>query len=299
MKPSVKKVAIALSILLIVFIAAGIFLVDTETRHVAAYYAWKTFSRDSGSGRHADVNGVRLYYEVHGAGEPLLLLHGGTAFIESFYRQIPALARQFMVIAPDSRGHGRSQDAGISLRYDLMASDMARLLDKLGIPSAYIVGWSDGGIIGIDLAIRRPRLVKKLVTIGANVRVDGLTAEALESIRTLGPESPMLAEVRQFYTFIAPRPEYWPVLVGRVRKMWLSQPNYSALELSRIQAPVLVIAGERDDIRREHTIEIARSIPGARYEIVAGATHQVPIEKSDLVNSEIIRFLKGDAEGPR
>ncbi len=298
MKPLVKKLTIALVLLLVVIAAAGFFLVNTETGRVAAYYAWKTFSRDSGSGQYADVNGVRLYYEVHGKGEPLLLLHGGTAFIESFYRQIPALAREFMVIAPDSRGHGRSQDAGASLRYDLMASDMARLLDELGIPSAYIVGWSDGGIIGIDLAIRRPGLVKKLVAIGANVRVDGLTAEALESIRTLGPESPMLAEVRQFYTLVAPRPEYWPVLVGRVRKMWLSQPNYSARELSRIKAPVLVIAGEKDDIRGEHTIEIARSIPGARYEIVAGATHQVPIEKPDLVNGEIIRFLKGVAKKP-
>jgi len=218
--------------------------------------------------------------------------YGGTVFIESFCRQIPALAREFMVIAPDSRGHGRSGDTDAPLSYRTMADDMVQLLRILNIPRAHIVGWSDGGIIGMDIALRHPEMVNRLVLIGANFDVSGLTAKNIESTKKLTPDAPEFAEVRDFYDRIAPEPKRWPVLIDKIKTMWLSQPHYSPNELRRIKSPALIIAGENDVIRESHTKEMARLIRGSRHLIVRGASHLVPIEKYETVNREIIGFLK-------
>lgn len=286
-----KTIAIIVVVVLAVFIA-GFYLFDNTTKGMIAYYAWKAMSSDSGKGSYGDINGIKLYYEVHGKGEPILLLHGGTVFIESFYLQIPPLAREFMVIAPDSRGHGRSGDTDSPLSYSAMASDMVQLLKKLGIPRAHVVGWSDGGIIGIDLALRHPEMVNRLVLIGANFDVAGLTAENVESTRKMTPDSPQFAEVRDFYNRIAPDPKHWPVLINKIRKMWLSQPHYSRQDLQRIKSPTLIIAGENDVIREAHTLEMSRFIKGSQHLIIPKASHLVPIEQYETVNREIIGFLK-------
>ncbi len=123
------------------------------------------------------VNGIKLYYEIFGKGEPLLLLHGGAATIESWYAQIPEFAKKYQVIVPDCRGHGRTNDAEGPINFTLMASDLAGLLDHLGLKGVMIVGWSDGGVTAFELAIRHPELVKKIVTFGAHSRPQGMTAE--------------------------------------------------------------------------------------------------------------------------
>jgi pimeloyl-ACP methyl ester carboxylesterase len=287
---AIKILAIAVAV--IVAIAAGGYLsLDGDMKGLVRYYLWKISSRDSGSGRYATVNGISMYYEIHGRGEPLLLLHGGTAFIESFFRQIPALAEKFMVIAPDSRGHGRTADSEKPLSYALMASDAAELLEKLEIKNAFVVGWSDGGIIGLHLAMHRPELVRKLVVIGANYHYNGLTPEFHDMAVKMSPESPEMKETGDFYRMFAPDPKHWPVIVKKIRAMWLSEPDYSAAALGRITCPVLVIAGEHDAIRTEHTREMARLIPRARLEIVPGASHKVPMEKPGAVNAAIVSFL--------
>ena len=287
-----KKILIIVIILVCAVCVGGFLALDKATNGILSYYSWKTTSSDSGKGTYSDINGITLYYEVHGKGEPLLLLHGGTAFIESFCRQIPALAREFMVIAPDSRGHGRSGDTDAPLSYRTMADDMVQLLKILNIPRAHIVGWSDGGIIGMDIALRHPEMVNKLVLIGANFDVSGLAAEYIESTKKLTPDAPEFAEVRDFYNRIAPEPKRWPVLIDKIKTMWLSQPHYSPNELRRIKSPALIIAGENDVIRESHTKEMARLIRGSRHLIVPGASHLVPIEKYETVNREIIGFLK-------
>ncbi len=274
----------------IVTASACLFL-DDATKGLIGYYAWKTFSRNSGGGHYADVNRIRIYYELHGNGEPLLLLHGGTAFIESLYAQIPEFASRFWVIAPDSRAHGRSSDNGDPLSYGRMASDMAELLKILNVRQAYVVGWSDGGIIGLDLAIHRPDLVRKLVMIGTNYHYNGMTPEAVSFTETLSPETSELAGIRSFYGMIAPDPAKWPVLIGRIREMWRTQPEFSENELRTIRKPVLVLVGEHDMIRTDHSRRMAELILNSKLVIVPGASHGLPMERPDFVNPLIINFL--------
>lgn len=288
---------VAVVCLVIIVPLAGYLLSGRETRGLVSFFLWKAFSSESGEGRYAEINGARIYYEVHGRGMPLLLMHGGTVFIESLYNQVPALAGEFMVIAPDSREHGRSTGTTAELGYGVMAKDMCALLDGMGVGEVFVVGWSDGGIIGMQMAMSRPGLVKKLVTIGSNYRADGMTASSIAKIRSMGPDDADFAEVKDYYRRIAPEPDRWPVFFNRVRTMWLTQPNYSAADLERIAAPTLVILGERDDIRRDHAQEMARFIPNGKLEIIRDAGHLVPLEKPEELNRKIIAFLK--AKPPR
>ena len=288
-KKTVIFIVLALAIALP---GAAYLLAGKEIRGMVRYFAWKAFSHDSGGGARVDVNGIRLYYEVHGSGEPVLLMHGGTAFIESFYNQIPDLAREFRVIAPDSRGHGRSTDTDAPLSYGQMAADMLELVKKLKLDSVDIVGWSDGGIIGLDLAMNHPTLVKKLVMIGSNYRTDGLAPDAMAKMKVMKPDDPFMDDSRFFYGRISPTPDNWPVFFNKVRAMWLTQPNYSAADLGKVRAKTLVILGEHDDITLRHGQEMARLIPGARLVIIPGAGHLVPLEKPVELNRIILDFLK-------
>ncbi len=289
---SKKKIIIAAAALLIAtpiiaYIAAG-----RDTRGLIYYYAWKTFSRESGTGHRVPINDITLYYEIHGSGKPLLLMHGGLVFIESFYNQIPALAKKFMVIAPDSRAHGRSTDSAQPLSYRLMAKDMAALLETLKLKKVAVVGWSDGGIIGLDLAMNHPELVSKLVVIGTNYNTGGMTQESINTTKKLSPDTAELKPVRDFYQRIAPDPGSWPLFIEKVKTMWLNQPNYTPAELKKIAAPTLIILGEKDSIRKDHGEEMQRNIPGSRLLIINGASHFIGMEKPEELNKAIVDFLK-------
>src|SRR5579862_1962821 len=140
---------------------------------ISDFIAWKTTSREAHGGQTLDVDGVKIYYETYGSGPPVLVLHGGTAFLETMHYQITALATHHFVIAPDSRGHGRSTDPPGPLHYHDMAEDMIGLMDHLHIAKADLVGWSDGGIIGLDLAIHHPERIGWMVVIGSNFDLSG------------------------------------------------------------------------------------------------------------------------------
>ncbi len=287
-----KKILIAIAALFIAIPIIGYLTIGRETRGLINYYAWKTFSKESGKGERAPINDITMYYEIHGSGKPLLLMHGGLVFIESFYNQIPALAKEFMVIAPDSRAHGRSSDTAQPLSYKQMAKDMASLLEKLKLKKVDIVGWSDGGIIGLDLAINRPDLVNKLVVIGTNFHTNGMTREGLDMTKKMSPDTAEIKPARDFYQRIAPEPARWPVFLEKVKNMWLTQPNYAPAELKRIKAPTLIILGEKDSIRKDHGEEMQRIIPGSKLLIIKGASHFVVMEKPEELNKAIINFLK-------
>ena len=289
---SKKKIIIIVTALLIAAPVIGYFAAGRDTRGLINYYAWKAFSTESGTGHRVTINDITLYYEIHGSGKPLLLMHGGLVFIESFYNQIPALAKEFMVIAPDSRAHGRSTDSARPLSYKLMAKDMAALLEKLKMKNVAVVGWSDGGIIGLDLAMNHPELVSKLVVIGTNFRTDGMTAEGLDMTKKMSPDTTELKPARDFYQKIAPEPGRWPVFVDKIKTMWLTQPNYTPADLNKIGAPALIILGEKDSIRKEHGEEMQRNIPGSKLLIIKGASHFVGMEKPDELNRAVIDFLK-------
>ena len=172
-----KKTKIALIVVVVLVgaaLATAFYRFNRSWVGLPAFYVWKAVSGKAHGGHYADINGIRIYYETYGTGRPVLVLHGGTGFIESVHYQISALAASRFVIAPDSRAHGRSSDSNQPLSYDLMANDMLKLLDKLNIAETDVVGWSDGGIIGLDLAMQHPERVRRLVVFGANYDVDGL-----------------------------------------------------------------------------------------------------------------------------
>jgi pimeloyl-ACP methyl ester carboxylesterase len=221
---------------------------------------------------YASVNGLNMYYEIHGSGPPLLLLHGGTGSIPETW--IPSIAPQFQVIAMEQMGHGRTADVMYRpFHYHDMAEDTVELMRQLGIASAVIVGYSDGGIIGLDIAIHHPDLVTKLSVTGANARTDGYTAENLEWVRTLDPDAEPVSDA---YRRLSPDgPEHWPIFLGRLKSMWAVEPSFTPEELGRIVAPTLLIIGDADIVTPEHAVEMFRTIPGAQLCVVPRAGHGV------------------------
>lgn len=242
------------------------------------------------SGHYARVNGIRMYYEVHGHGPPLVLLHGGGGSGHVFSEQIPAFAKHFRVILPDMRAHGRTSDGAGPLTYHAMAEDIVALLDHLEVPRAEVMGWSDGGIVGLDLAIHHPERVNHLVTFGANFTPDGYTQEALDWINGANAQS-FGAASRTAYDRVAPDPSHYETAMNRVLALWRTQPNFTLADLRSIHAPTLIAAGEHDMVRQDHTETLAHAIPGARLWIVAGATHGAIFEEPELVERTVLDFL--------
>jgi pimeloyl-ACP methyl ester carboxylesterase len=251
------------------------------------FAVWKATSGQWRGDHHADVNGVRIYYETFGAGSPVLVMHGGLGRLDDMHYQIADLAGSHLVIAPDSRGHGRSSDFVGPLHYIDMSNDMLGLLDQLHIQRADLVGWSDGGIVALDLAMRHPERVGKLVVIGGNTDPSGLIALPAEAT----PEEAGPGASREAYAEASRDPDRSRQLRARVWKMWRTEPNYTAADLGRISAPVLVIAGEHDVIRRAHTDALTRAIPGAKELIVLGAGHAAPMQDPVAVDRAILLFL--------
>jgi pimeloyl-ACP methyl ester carboxylesterase len=267
---------------------------DSRNAGVPDFFLWKAVSGKSHGGQHAVIDGVRLYYETFGAGPPVLVLHGGKGFLETMHYPITALAHDHFVIAPDSRGHGRSSDGPGPLHYDDMARDMIVLMDRLHIPRADIVGWSDGGIIALKLAIAYPKRVRRIVAIGANFDVDGLAGLGPPP----GPRDPGLGPARDIYRLISPTPDHWPVVWRKVDRMWRTEPHIPVSDLRTIQAPTLIIAGEHDIIRRDHTDAMAAAIPGAREIIISGAGHDSPLAAPGIIDSAILAFLGRNSPRP-
>ena len=244
-------------------------------------------------GKVVRLNGADIYYEMFGEGDPLVLIHGGAATIESWFCQIPALADKYQLIVPEARGHGRSADAGDVINFETMASDFEALLDHLGITKASVVGWSDGGVTGLQMALDRPDLIEKVVAFGAHSRPEGMTEEFRGEIEAATPENfpPILSEG---YKALSPDgPEHWPVIFSKLKTMWLTLPSFTEDELRAVRCPVLLLAGEADIVRREESERMTGLIPDARLVVLEGASHYAPVEVPHLVNAAILEFLEG------
>lgn len=237
---------------------------------------------------YATVNSLNMYFEAHGEGAPLLLLHGGSGTAEYFSEAVPYFADQFRVIVVELMGHGRTgDDVDRSFHYHDMAEDVVEFMRVLGIESASILGYSDGGIVGLDMAIHHPDLVSKLAVTGANSRVDGYTAEAQESARTFVADE---APVSEAYARLSPDgADHWPVFLGRLQRMWVVEPSFTAAQLRSIGIPTLLIVGDADIVTPEHAVEMFRTIPGAQLCVVPNAGHGV------LPNETILTFLREEA----
>jgi pimeloyl-ACP methyl ester carboxylesterase len=245
-------------------------------------------------GGYVDANGVRTYFEEHGGGEPLLLLHGGLADADSFGQQTPTFAERYRVIVPERRGHGRTADVEGDITYELMADDTAALLDELRIGPAQLVGWSDGGNVGLLVAIKRPELVRKLVVIGSNFSAAGLTPEAAAAFKPDTPTSAVQA-MHEMWKTNAIDPGRFDTVLEKMQRCWFDYEIVSA-DLARVTAPTLVMVGDDDIIRFEHTLDPYETIPDSQLAVIPGASHLVPIEKAELVNQLVLDFL--GAEGP-
>ncbi|MCL5035196.1 MAG: alpha/beta hydrolase [Bacteroidetes bacterium] len=245
------------------------------------------------AGHYVHVNGIELYYEVYGRGHPLLLMHGNGGSIHSMRYQIPALAKRFKVIAVDSRAQGRSTDSNAPLTFTLMASDMAGLLDSLDIDSAYVVGWSDGAIIGLKLALDYPQKVAELVADGANFVADStalpesmLKAMATTTFSDLSPKTQKEIIKHSFF------PKQAGIIFDKLNELDLKHPNFTLKQIYSISAPTLVMAGDHDLIKLGHTVKLFQNLPHAELCIVPGAHHNLLQTKSALANRIIIDFLE-------
>jgi pimeloyl-ACP methyl ester carboxylesterase len=241
-------------------------------------------------GHYAELRGIRMYYELYGHGTPLVLLHGGLGDGRQFSHQIPEFSKHFQLIVPDLRAQGRTTDGPDSLTYHEEAEDVIALMDRLNVRDADVMGWSDGGIDGLDMAIHHPDRVRHLVTFGANFTPDGLMPEDVAWNQTATAES-LGPDMKAAYQRSAPDPSHFEVAMNRVLNLWRTQPNFTMAELGSIRARTLIAAGEHDLIRPEHSRALAAAIPGAHLWFVPGASHGAMIEKPEIVNPKVLAFL--------
>jgi len=243
-------------------------------------------------GQHLTVNGARIWYAQWGVGHPgtpVLLLHGGYANSSYFGYLIPTLVRHgYHVIAMDSRGHGRSTRTNDPITYHLMASDVIALLDALKISKVSVVGWSDGGCIGYDLAINAPERLERLFAFGADADVSGIKDDF--------DKSPVFAaylmRVPSEYQRLSPTPADWDAFNANISKMWETLPAYSAAQLASIRVPTTIADGQYDEgIKPEHEKYLAATIPGARLVILPNLSHFAMLQDPHAFNSAVLSFL--------
>ncbi|PKF73667.1 alpha/beta fold hydrolase [Chryseobacterium sp. PMSZPI] len=246
-----------------------------------------SYGNNPKAGKYYDVNGIKMYCETYGQGQPLLLIHGNGGSIVDFSKQIPFFSKNYKVIVADSRSHGKSIDKGDQLTYEMMADDYAELLQKMKIDSAFVIGWSDGGINGLLLTMRHPEKVKKLIITGANLRPDSTAVQA-----------DVFKRVSSNYTkfkeqFINKKDKTdLDYMVLKYKRLLSEQPNINPKTLHKITVPVLVVGGDYDVIKPEHTMEIFRNIPKAYLWILPDSGHSTVVVYTDEFNAKADTFFK-------
>jgi len=267
------------------------------------------------SGQYAALNGINLYYETHGmrgAGEPLVLLHGGVGAIEMFGEVLPLLAAGRQVIAVDLQAHGRTADVDRPMRFETMADDIGALIAHLGLKTADVMGYSLGGGVALQTAIRHPKQVRKLVLVSTAFRRDGWYPEVLAGMAQMGPgaaEPMKQTPMYQLYANSAPRPDDWPVLLTKLGDLLRQDYDWSNA-VAAIQLPTLIVVGDADSIRTTHAVQFFELLGGGqkdagwdgsgmsttRLAILPGATHYSIFALPTLA-ATVIPFL--DAARPR
>ena len=236
----------------------------------------------------APVNGIQMFYAVYGKGEPVLLIHRGLGHADIWSSQVAELAKTRKVIVADSRGHGRSTRTEEPFGYDLMASDYIALLDHLKIDKTALVGWSDGGIIGIDLAMSHPDRLTRVFAQAANVTTDGVDPDVLTN-KTFAA---YIERSGRDYKKLSKTPDQYDAFVGQISKMWETQPNWNTDQLAKITTPIAIVTGDHDEaIKREHTDAMAKMIPGATEVILPNASHFAMLQAPDEYNKAVLEFL--------
>ena len=245
------------------------------------------------SGDYVDVNGLKTYYEVHGEGEPLLLLHGGFGNAPSMAPMARILSRRYRVYLPERRGHGHTPDIG-EITYQLMAEDTAGFMAAMGIERAKLVGYSDGAIICFYLGMRHPAVIEKMIPISGNFHWNGLSEHMRAVFEKSTPEAfaQVLGDLVDYYNEVNPDgTEHFPVVFGKLRRLFLTEPNLGVEDLCSINAPTLVLAADRDLMTIEHTVALHQAISGSQLCIIPGANHNLVFDRADEVCSAVLAFL--------
>ncbi len=236
----------------------------------------------------ASVNGIEMHYATFGAGNPVLLIHGGLGNADIWANQVIDLMRDHLVIVADSRGHGRSTRTEEPFGYDLMASDYLALLDHLKIGKVDLVGWSDGGIIGLDIAMSHPERLDQLFAQAANITTDGVDP-AVATDAVFGAYIDWMGEA---YKANSPTPDQFDAFVEQISGMWASQPNWTDDQVRAIAVPTAVVAGDHDEaILRAHTEKIAALIPGAKLVILPDVSHFAMLQAPDEYTAAVRAFI--------
>jgi pimeloyl-ACP methyl ester carboxylesterase len=245
-------------------------------------------------GEYVELPGVKTWYEVEGQGDPVLLMHGGFCTNETWGPQRADFAADHRVFLPERRAHGHTSDVEGPLSYDDMATDTIDFLTTVVEGPAHLVGWSDGGIVALLVAIARPELVRKIAVTGANFKPPPEIGPA-EGLDELTADAPEMAMFRAMYEAASPDgPEHWPIVVGKMVEMIRAEPDIPMEDLGRIGAPTLVLVGDDDFISLEHTLELYRAIPNSELAVVPGTSHAHFMEKPLLVNRIVLEFLDND-----
>jgi len=241
---------------------------------------------------YAPVNGVRIWYATFGpssnGGEPVILLHGGLANADYWGNQVRALEGRYRVIVMDSRGHGRSTRNEEPYGYDLMEGDVVALMDFLKIKKAAIVGWSDGAILGLDLAMRHPERVSKLFAFAANSDPSGVADIAQSPVFNA-----FIARAEKEYEKLSPTPTEYQAFLAQITRMWETQPNWTAADLQRIAIPTWIVDADHDEaIKRENTLFMAAQIPNAGLLLQPAVSHFSFIQDPDQFSADVLHFLQ-------
>jgi pimeloyl-ACP methyl ester carboxylesterase len=237
---------------------------------------------------YAPVNGIKIWYAEFGAGAPVILLHGGLANSNYWGKLVPALAQRYRVIVMDSRGHGRSSRDQKPYGYDLMASDVLALMDYLKIDKAALIGWSDGAIIGLDIAMHHPQRLTKLFAFAANS-----DPSAVKDVEHDPVFSAFIARARTEYEKLSPTPNEYDAFLRQITKMWDSEPHWSAADLAAIKVPTWIVDADHDEaIKRDNTLFMADSIPGSGLLIQPDVSHFSFLQDPQQFNADVLHFLE-------
>jgi pimeloyl-ACP methyl ester carboxylesterase len=265
---------------------------------------------DNPRGNYAEVNGLNMYYEIHGTGEPLVVLHGAYMTIDDMGEVLAGLAETRQVIAVELQGHGRTADIDRPLSYEQMADDVAVLLRHLGIENADVFGYSMGGGVALQVAIRHPEVARKLVVASASYTSDGMHPELLEMIPTITPEVFAGSPIEEAYLRTAPNPDDFPTLVTKLKRLDMEPFAWPPEDIQGIAAPTLLIIGDSDAIRLEHAVEMFRllgggvmgdltGLPKSQLAVLPGTTHFVPPGSGVLNHADwLLSMIGGFLDAP-
>lgn len=262
-------------------LVATLFALSVFAQSGASPFDTTIYGKNKAVGKYVATRGINMYYETYGQGQPLLIIHGNGGSINNFLYQIPYFSKNYKVVLADSRAQGKSFDLHDSLSYEMMTDDLNALLDTLHLDSCYVIGWSDGGINGLLLAMRHPEKVKKLAVTGANLWPDTTAVDPF-----------VYHYVMNFNDSLKMKPQnVFTKQQAKLMHLLSYEPHITVAQLSKIHCPTLVIGGDHDVLLPKHTMLIAESIPNSYLWILPNSGHSTPIYYKDQFNEVVGDFF--------